>query len=101
MYLKSGSRLTCFLMFLHFLQKYRCVPEIAFSADISIDIFIDISIDMFIDIYIESLVGISIDTFIEIYIDIFVDVVGFKCFSAGLKMRFKAGGPAGPASLDS
>ena len=41
-YLKSGSRLTCYLIFLHFLQKYRCVPKIAFSADISIDIFIDI-----------------------------------------------------------
>ena len=49
-YLKSGSRLTFFLIFLHFLQKYRCVPKIGFSADIfivnSIDIFIGISIDI-------------------------------------------------------
>ena len=48
MYLKSGSRLTYFIIFLHFLQKYRCVPKIGFWADISIDIFMCISIDMFI-----------------------------------------------------
>ena len=74
MYLKLGSRLTCFLVlcraaherglfsviFLHFLQKYHCVPKIGFSADISIHIFIGISIDIFN--------GISIDillTFID------------------------------------
>ena len=50
MYLKLGSRLTFFVIFLHFLQKYRCVPKIGFSADISIDISIGISIDMLIDI---------------------------------------------------
>ena len=33
-------------IFLHFLQKYRCVPKIGFSADISIDIFIDIFTDI-------------------------------------------------------
>ena len=38
------------VMFLHFLQKYRCVPKIGFSADISIDIFMCISIDIFISI---------------------------------------------------
>ena len=56
-YLKSGSRLTFFIIFLHFLQKYRCVPKIGFSADISIDIFIDIFIDILADIFID----ISID----------------------------------------
>ena len=33
--IRSGS------IFLHFLQKYRCVPKIGFSADISIDILAD------------------------------------------------------------
>ena len=47
MYLKSGSRLTFFIIFLHFLQKYRCVPKIGFSAESSIDIFIGIFIGMF------------------------------------------------------
>ena len=42
-------------MFLHFLQKYRCVPKIGFSADISIDV----SIDIFIDILIDAFVDIS------------------------------------------
>ena len=81
-YLKSGSRLTCFLIFLHFLQKYRCVPKIAFSADISIDIFIDISIHFFIGISIDISIDmfiyiyscISIDMFIDIYIDVFLDI---------------------------
>ena len=36
------------VMFLHFRQKYRCVPKIGFSADISIDICVGISIDIFI-----------------------------------------------------
>ena len=53
--LKSGSRLTCFFIFLHFLHKYRCLPKIGFSADISIDIFIDVSIDICIDISIDIL----------------------------------------------
>ena len=39
------------VIFLHFLQKYRCVPKIGFSADI----FIDISIDIFIGICIDIL----------------------------------------------
>ena len=85
-YLKSGSRLTFFLIFLHFLQKYRCVPKIGFSADIfivnsigificiSIDIFIVIFIDIHIDIFIVILIGISIDIFIVIFIDISIDI---------------------------
>ena len=49
-YLKSGSWLTFFLyFFLNFLQKYRCVPKIGFSADISIGILIDISIGILTD----------------------------------------------------
>ena len=53
-YLKLGSRLTYFCVlcrfcydlglfsdiFLHFLQKYRCVPKIGFPADILMDISI-------------------------------------------------------------
>ena len=39
-YLKLGSRLTFFVIFLHFLQKYRCVPKIGFPADILMDISI-------------------------------------------------------------
>ena len=64
-YLKSGSRLTFFLIFLHFLQKYRCVPKIGFSADI----FIVNSIGIFI--------CISIDIFIVIFIDIYIDTLTF------------------------
>ena len=102
MYLKLGSRLTFFchfpsfsselslcawnwflgwhlpVIFPHFLQKYSCVPKIAFSADISIDIFIDISIDIFIDtlidILIDTLIDIFFDMSIDIYIDIFIDI---------------------------
>ena len=37
-YLKLGSRLTFFDIFLHFLQKHRCVRTIRFSADILMDI---------------------------------------------------------------
>ena len=37
------------VIFLHFLQKYRCVPKIGFSADISIGILIDISIGILTD----------------------------------------------------
>ena len=48
-YLKLGSRLTFFVIFLNFLQKYRCVPKIGFSADISIDILTDIFIDILTD----------------------------------------------------
>ena len=61
MYLKLGSRLT----------KYRLVPKIGFSADISIDILIDISIDIFIDILtdIDMLIDISIDILIDILTD--------------------------------
>lgn len=40
-----GSRLTCSVIFIHFLQKFRCVPKIGFSADISFDVFTDISIE--------------------------------------------------------
>ena len=70
-YLKLSSRLTFFVIFLHFLQKYRCVPKIGFSADISIDIFTDISIDISIDIFID----ICIDIFIDICIDISFDIL--------------------------
>ena len=38
------------VIFLHFLQKYRCVPKIGFSADIFIVNSIDISICISIDI---------------------------------------------------
>ena len=66
------------VIFLHFLQKYRCVPKIGFSADISIDvsidIFIDILIDAFIDISIDILIDISIDIFIDILTDILIDI---------------------------
>ena len=41
----------CAVIFLHFLQKYRWVPKIGFSADISIDIFIDIFIDISYSIF--------------------------------------------------
>ena len=44
------------VIFLHFLQKYRCVPKIGFSADISIDILIDISIDILIGICVDVLI---------------------------------------------
>ena len=47
--------------FLHFLQKYRCVPKIGFSADNSIDIFIDIFIGIFIDICIDICMDMLID----------------------------------------
>ena len=57
------------VIFLHFLQKYRCVPKIGFSADISIVIFIDIFIDILTDIFID----ISIDIFIDISIGILTD----------------------------
>ena len=73
MYLKLGSRLTFFVIFLHFLQKYRCVPKIGFSADISIDISIDIFIDICIDIFIDICIDISFDIFIGICIDILTD----------------------------
>ena len=74
MYLKSGSRLTFFLIFLHFLQKYRCVLKIGFSADISINIFIDIFIDISIDISIVIFIYMSIVIFIYISIVIFIDI---------------------------
>ena len=73
-YLKSGSRLTFFLIFLHFLQKYRCVLKIGFSADISINIFIDIFIDISIDISIVIFIYMSIVIFIYISIVIFIDI---------------------------
>ena len=44
------------VIFLHFLQKYRCVPKIGFSADISIDVSIDIFIDLLIDILIDMFI---------------------------------------------
>ena len=71
-----------FVSFLHFLQKYRCVPKIGFSADISIDIliyiYIDIYIDIFIDISIDILTDIFIDIFIDILTDIFIDILTDK-----------------------
>ena len=57
------------VIFLYFLQKYRCVPKIGFSADISIDV----SIDIYIDILIDILIDISIDIYIDILIDILTD----------------------------
>ena len=77
MYLKSGSRLTFFLIFLHFLQKYRCVLKIGFSADISINIFIDISIDTSIVIFIYMSIVIFIYISIVIFIDIHIDILTF------------------------
>ena len=56
-------------IFLHFLQTYRCVPKIGFSADISIEV----SIDIFIDISIDILIDISIDISIDVLIDILTD----------------------------
>ena len=64
-YLKLCSRLT----------KYRCVPKIGFSADISIDILIDISIDIFIDILTDIFIDIFIDMSIDILIDILTDIL--------------------------
>ena len=52
---------TLSLTFFHFLQKYRCVPKIGFSADISIDIFVDISIDISIGKFIDMLIDILTD----------------------------------------
>jgi len=49
-YLKSSSRLAFLVIFLHFLQKYRCVSKFGFSADISIAICVDLSIDISIGI---------------------------------------------------
>ena len=74
------------VIFLHFLQKYRCVPKIGFSADISIDILTDISIDIsiavsidiFIDISIDILIDTSIDILIDISIDILIDILTDK-----------------------
>ena len=43
-----------------FLQKYRCVAKIGFSADISIDILTDILTDILIDILTDILIDISI-----------------------------------------
>ena len=81
-YLKLGSRLTFFChfpLFSYFLQKYRCVPKIGFSADIFIDIFIDISID------------ISIDIFIDISIDILTDREGGR--KEGVDLFLKSNDP--------
>ena len=74
-YLKSGSQLTFFVIFLYFLQKYRCVPKIGFSADIFIDIYIDIIIDISIDIFTDISIDIFIDIFVDISIDIFIDIL--------------------------
>ena len=49
-YLKSGSRHTCFCIFLHFRKTHRRVPKIGFSADVFIDMFMCISIGIFIGI---------------------------------------------------
>ena len=94
-YLKLGSRLTFFCVFLHFLQKYRCVPKIGFSADISIDIliyiYIDIYIDIFIDISIDILTDIFIDIFIDILTDIFIDILTDK--EGGGRRKEEGSGP--------
>ena len=58
-----------------FLQKYRCVAKIRFSADISTDILIDISIDIFIDIFIDILTDIFIDILNDMFIDILIDIL--------------------------
>ena len=83
-YLKLGSRLTCFDIFLYFLQKHHCIPKIGFSADISIDIFIDIPIEISIDI--------SIDVLIGILIDISIDMVTGKEEGGGERMRRRMSG---------
>ena len=57
------------VIFVHFLQKYRCVSKFGFSADISIDIFIGISIDN--SIYMP--IDISIDNFIDMLVDMLTD----------------------------
>ena len=69
------------VIFLHFLQKYRCVPKIGFSADISIDIFFDIFIDILTDIFID----ISIDILVDISIDISIDILTDKEEGGGRK----------------
>ena len=77
------------VIFLHFLQKYRCVPKIGFSADIflsisfiffrSIVVYLKLGsrltflLAFFFDISIDILVGICIDIFIGICIDILTD----------------------------
>ena len=64
------------IIFLHFLQKYRCVLKIGFSADISINIFIDIFIDISIGISIDIsdiCIDISIDILIGICVDFLID----------------------------
>ena len=60
--------------FLYFLQKYRCVPKIGFSADISIDVSIDIFIHILIDTFIDVSIDISIDILIDVSIDMFSDI---------------------------
>ena len=56
-------------------QKYRYVPKIGFSADISIDICIDISVDDFADILTGICINISIDIYTDISIYIFIDIL--------------------------
>ena len=77
MYLKSGSRQTLFFIFLHVLQKYRCVLKIWFAADISINIFIVIFIAIFIGISIDISTVIFIDISIVTFIDIHIDILTF------------------------
>ena len=73
-YLKLGLGWQFSANFLHFLQKYRCVPKIGFSADICICIFIDILTDIFIDISIHICIDILTDIFIDILTDRFIDM---------------------------
>ena len=75
---KIGFPADIFFIFLHFLKRYRYVSKIGFSADISIDNLIDISIDILIgisiDILIDFLIGICIDISIDILIDIIIGI---------------------------
>ena len=69
-YLQSDSGLTFWWTYIYiyiyisivyyFHLKYRCVPKIGFSTDISIDIVIGMLTDIFIDISIDMFIGSSI-----------------------------------------
>ena len=73
--------------YLHFLQKYRCVPKIGFSADISIDVSIDIFIDMLIEAFIYISIDILIDISIDMLTDTFIDMLTDKEEGGGGKGR--------------
>ena len=55
-------------------QKYRCVPRIESSADISIDVSIDIVSDILIDASIDISIDMSIDILTDIFIDMLIDI---------------------------